>query len=112
MKYSPAIRASGAVMVGAGVMAVAEYAGMPWLLSMGVFILVVVGLYLVGGLFGFEPVPLAMTSAKASIDFCISDYRVRDTQRALPHNFTGSTPNNGLYALGDIRRASSADQSK
>ena len=50
MKYSPAVRASGAVMVGAGVMAVAEYAGMPWVLSMGVFILVVVGLYLVGGM--------------------------------------------------------------
>jgi hypothetical protein len=48
MNYSPTIRAVGAVMVGAGVMIVAEYAGMPGPLSTGVFILVVVGLYLVG----------------------------------------------------------------
>ena len=37
-------------MVGAGVMAVAEYAGMPRLLSLGVFLLVVVGLYLIAGM--------------------------------------------------------------
>jgi hypothetical protein len=34
--------------LGAGVLVVAEYAGMPRLLSVGVFILVVVGFYLVG----------------------------------------------------------------
>ena len=50
MKYSPATRSIGALMVGAGVMAVAEYAGMPRLRSSGVFLLVVVGLYLIAGM--------------------------------------------------------------
>jgi sensor histidine kinase regulating citrate/malate metabolism len=50
MNYSPAARAIGAVLVGVATTIVAQYAGMSFLLSSAVFILVVVGLYLLGGL--------------------------------------------------------------